>query len=313
MKFINSTRELVIFGFALVCLSAAFPGAAQTNETQSGISPQISQSLEKTHGGSGHRYQTPHQKESTEAWMVRLGEVEHAGEEALRVQDFVAAEDCFRESLNITVSPKYYYRLGYSLAGQGRTTEAIEAYRAGIYERPDNAMPYTSPSADEAAQEEQGKLRLRACSGWEDAEDWMQYAVLLSQTGQKAEATKIYQKALPFVPDLSDENRSLLGNINALSPAAFQALAYVATGLCTGMSIGHIEAMRDFTKARILQPDSALTNYFYGNGWQKLAPAERAKFGDAAQAKAALEKAVKSGTPGLKKAAQKALLMAAKP
>lgn len=65
--------------------------------------------------------------------------------------------------------------------------------------------------------------------------------------------------------------------------------------------------MAEYTKALQLAPDNALTNYFYGVGWQRLSPAERAKFGTAQQAKAALQKAVKVGDASVKTAARKAL------
>ncbi len=72
-------------------------------------------------------------------------------------------------------------------------------------------------------------------------------------------------------------------------------------------------AFKEFEQGVRLAPNLGLVNYFYGNGWQHLGLAERAKFGDAQQAKAALEKAVKLGKPDVKEAAQKALLVAAKP
>lgn len=71
--------------------------------------------------------------------------------------------------------------------------------------------------------------------------------------------------------------------------------------------------MEHYQRALQLAPDSALTNYYYGQGWQKLSPAERIQFGTAQQAKAALQKAIKIGKGAVKKAAQKPLQVAMKP
>ena len=65
--------------------------------------------------------------------------------------------------------------------------------------------------------------------------------------------------------------------------------------------------MTEFDKARQLQPDSALTNYYYGYGWRNLSPKDQAGLNDARQAKAALQKAVKAGKGEIKQAAEKAL------
>ena len=67
------------------------------------------------------------------------------------------------------------------------------------------------------------------------------------------------------------------------------------------------EAVGEYSKALQLAPNSPLANYCYGQGWQKLSPAERKQFGTAQQAKAALQKAVKLGKGGVKLAAAKAL------
>ena len=65
--------------------------------------------------------------------------------------------------------------------------------------------------------------------------------------------------------------------------------------------------MVEYTKALQLAPDNALINYFYGVGWQKLSPTERAKFGTVQQAKAHLRKAEKVGNANVKAAALRAL------
>jgi tetratricopeptide (TPR) repeat protein len=99
----------------------------------------------------------------------------------------------------------------------------------------------------------------------------------------------------------------------ALATAIHLGLAL--TQINNGTWGGHMQndkAMAHLRAALTLSPDSDLANYYYGYGWGRLSPAERAKIGSEQQAKAALRKAVKLGKGGVKKAAQKALLVAMK-
>ena len=149
----------------------------------------------------------------------------------------------------------------------------------------------------------------------------MKYALLLSQTGQQAEANVVYRKALLQVPDVDDRTIGRFPDADTPSPTEFQAAVHVAIGLCATYGSDpfdtsdsqHVRAMQEFDKARQLQPESALTNYYYGYGWQRLSPNDREKAVDAVQAKAALLKAVKVGKGDVKKAAQKALMVAMNP
>ena len=64
---------------------------------------------------------------------------------------------------------------------------------------------------------------LRDCPGASGAQAWTKYALLLSQTGQSAEAVVIYKKALPNVPDVNAQTIGRFPDPETLSPAAFQA------------------------------------------------------------------------------------------
>ena len=85
-----------------------------------------------------------------------------------------------------------------------------------------------------------------------------------------------------------------------------RGLVYNATPDWAGDSQNK-EAAAEYGKALQLAPASPLTNYYYGVGWQKLSPAERAKSGSMQQAKASLQKAILLGKTNVKKAAEKVL------
>lgn len=156
-------------------------------------------------------------------------------------------------------------------------------------------------------------------------------AQLLLKSGQWTQALALYNRVLPSLPDVGPHLEAIVVHDSDAMQASshFSAAAPDPLGLATAIHIARglvynstsgwagdsqdTQAMAEYAKAFQLAPNNALTNYYYGTGWQKLGPAERAKFGDAQQAKAALEKAVKLGKPDVKEAAQKALLVAAKP
>ena len=139
------------------------------------------------------------------------------------------------------------------------------------------------------------------------------------------EALAIYNQALPLLPDVGThtENPTVHdGDLIAANsqfsaevpePAALATALHVARGMVYNDTMGwagdtqNKEAMGEYTKALHLAPDNALTNYFYGVGWQKLSPSERVKFGTVQQAKVHLRKAEKVGNASVKAAAAKAL------
>lgn len=185
--------------------------------------------------------------------------------------------------------------LAAALEAQGKDQEALEAYQTVVehYDKhPSNLLPY---------------------------------AQLLLKSGQWAQALAVYNQALPLVPDVGTHPESPIVHDEDLmkansrfsadvpEPAALATALHIARGIVyndtTSWAGGdqHTQAMEEYQKALQLAPDNALTNYYYGVGWQELSPGERTKFGTVQQAKAHLQKAVKTGNANVKAAAQKTL------
>lgn len=133
--------------------------------------------------------------------------------------------------------------------------------------------------------------------------DLIPYAQLLLQSGQWAKAVAVYNQAWPnatatntlpplpgpFSPDVSQ-------------PKELATVLHISRGLvCSGRggSAPGEESMMQFSAALKLMPDDPLVNFYYGHGWQNLAPKERAKLaakpGQREAVKVALEKAATLG------------------
>ncbi len=138
----------------------------------------------------------------------------------------------------------------------------------------------------------------------------MGFANLLSQTGQWAEAISVYEKAIPDSAYGDAPKMNVHFDPQVPMPLQLQAMAHVATGIEYTERGETIKAFTEFEKGLVLAPDSAFANYYYGYGWQQLSPAERAQFGTAAQAKAALQKASRIGKGAVRNAATHALQVA---
>ena len=308
----------MIFCLALAALLSELPSVAQTSPmpgtpaTQHNLSAaEISKILSGVHGGGGPLPRTPEQKALQDAKMDKINDLDQAGTLALRNRNFAVAEDDYRQLIQTTLTPQMapqtmlgpapYYGLGGSLAGQGKTAEAIAAYKLGIY----YPLNFT-PEAVAASQAIDNKPNLRGCCDGTDAIAWMKYALLLSQTGQDAEALSVYIQAWPFARDTNNPKIMFLSNVG--SPSAFQAAVHIALGLfANGMYNDHEQAMNEFDQALRLQPDAAVTNFYYGYGWQRLDLKSKTRATDAAQAKTALTKAAVSEDGNVKKAATEAL------
>lgn len=294
----------------LTSLVAAPPCAAQTGAILGNTAPEITQMPAQrllAAGGSGHKDRTPQQRAYSAGVLAQFNDTERAGAEALRVGDFVAAEGDFRESLTTSPRRYSYFGLGAALAGQGRTAEAIEAYRAGIYK------PHIIDVQNDISMHGQFSPNVRDCPGATDAEAWMKYALLLSQTGQGEEAVAIYKGALPRVPDAGALGLDASLASGTLTPVEFQAGTHMALGLCATFGGTDTQAMGEFGEALRLRPDSPLTNYYYGYGWRHLALKGRARATLAPQAKAAFQKAASLGEGDVKKNAEEALKAFAPP
>lgn len=185
--------------------------------------------------------------------------------------------------------------LAAALVAQGRDQEALQQYQIVVQHydsQPRNLLPY---------------------------------AQLLLKSGQWAQALTIYNQVLPRLPDIGIHPETPVVHDGDLiranshfsasvpEPAALETALHIAYGMIYNSGCNwagesqNTEAMAEYGKALQLAPNNALTNYYYGAGWQKLSPAERVKFGTVQQAKAHLQKAVKTGNANVKAAAQKAL------
>ncbi len=139
------------------------------------------------------------------------------------------------------------------------------------------------------------------------------FAFLLLKSGQWAQAVAVYNQALPSLGHEELEQITSHFSPDDPQPEALATAIHLERGqLYTDATdwageLQNTEAMGEYQKALQLAPGNALTNYYYGLGWQKLTPAERVKFGTAQQAKAALQKAAKVGNANVKAAALKAL------
>lgn len=302
----------MILPLALTALVSALPcpaqtSPAQTSPTPGNISPQAMraeiESLFRQTRAMHHAHVTPEQRAHDEAIHARVNDLDRAGAQALHHGDYIAAEAAFRESVGITPDAGISYGLAEALTGQGRVADAIEAYRSAIY-----GPPYTVAVQNDIAVHGPFNPNVRTCPGGGAEAHWMKYALLLSQTGQGAEAVVIYKKALIRVPEADHPGMSLALASDTPTPETFQAAAHVALGLCATFSDSdHDKAMSEFDAARRLRPDSALTNYYYGYGWQHLDLKGAARRANAAQAKAAFQQAAAYGEGDVKKAAEQAL------
>lgn len=236
--------------------------------------------------------------------MAKVNELSHAGEEALHLKNFVLAEADYRELVQIqSDTPNYYYGLGEALAGQGKTAESLSVYKTVVY------WPLNTGPEGAAFSRSIGNLsNLRGCCGPTDAVAWMKYALLLSQTGQNAEAFSVYSQASHFAADTAHPDVKLSFSAGLPSPVELQAAAHIALGLLVNDTGNDRElAMSEFEQAQKLAPDAAVTNFYYGYGWKRLDLQSKTRLADAPQAKAALQKAALTDDPNVKKAAGEAL------
>ena len=232
--------------------------------------------------------------------MAAINDLTKAGTEALHLKNFVAAEDDYRQLIQVQPSfPYNYYGLGEALAGAGKTADALVAYRTAVY------WPLNRDPQAIALSRAMGiTSNLRGCCGPADALGWMKYALLLTQTGQEAEAHTCYVEAAGFLPGRLHPAAALTADDGTpVSTAGFQSAVHLALGLLGSERDGGEQNMAEFSQALKLAPDSAAANYYYGYGWKRLDPQSKTRLADAPQAKAALQKAALADDPNIKKAA----------
>ena len=287
--------------------SVSSPQTRPTVAQQSG-STDLLQELRKLnlHRLSGSRYQylSPQEKAQSDAWMATINRLDKAGTEALHLKNFAVAEASYRELVQMgTLGPFPYYGLGEALTGEGKTAEALAAYKTAVY------WPLNrDPQAIALGQAMGITSNLRGCCGSSDAIEWMKCTLLLSQTGQNEEALSVYSEAVRHAPDTAhpEINRTFEGSLP--SPVELQAAAHIALGLLVNDTGNDRElAMSEFAQAQKLAPEAAVTNFYYGYGWQRLDLQSKTRLADAPQARAALQKAALADDANVKKAASEAL------
>lgn len=230
--------------------------------------------------GRNIRQLTPAQK-AREDLKWRLAQAAIAAQDA---GDYAEAEDDAKQSTSVGQDSGLAQEvLASALNAQGKTQEALQAYKVMADQGdtfPRNEVPY---------------------------------ARLLLETGQWAQAVTAYNKMLPNLPfgDMAEANSHFSPDVP--QPKELAVALHVAQGLTDigdagwGTRSKNEEGMREFAQALKLQPNSALTNYYYGFGWQQLDLRSRARAVYAPQAKAALQKAATLGSGDVKKKAEEAL------
>ncbi len=275
---------------ALYLTALAWPVGATPSQTASRPSTSISKDLPPTH------FVTP----SPPALLARIRwaeEDKRNGENALRAKDYKTAEQDFRSSVEGFPFGEAYCGLAECLLAQGRKDEAMQTFRLVIV-RDENHVNGANATT----------------------RGFLQYAILLSQSGKWAEAVSSYQSAVQTA--LLDQRNdvpkyTVIFDSDIPQPKVLEISAHIALGLdanstCDNSGVWENDrAFEEYGKALALMPDSPLTNFFYGYGWQHLDPKDRVKLaakpGQREAVKATLEKAAKLGTDEVQVQAKKEL------
>ncbi|MDQ2688146.1 MAG: hypothetical protein M3Y28_09800 [Armatimonadota bacterium] len=199
---------------------------------------------------------------------------------AWQAKNYALAEDGYRNLTQTFPTNIAYHGLAKSLAAQGKTAEAIQAYYGLFHPGPN--MSWGGSYIPQAQLED---------------------AVLLSQSGRWPEAVALYEKALPNVSDRGMSKINVHFDPAVPQPTELQAAAEIGIGLETMWAGSGLDdekgepTFQAFAKALKLAPNWPVANYYYGYGWQNLKPKDRVRLAGQREAvKAALQKATKSGT-----------------
>jgi tetratricopeptide (TPR) repeat protein len=192
-----------------------------------------------------------------------------------------AAEDLYRKAIPIAPVPDdALYGLALALEGQGKTSEALSAYRSLI-------APNTS--WDSTLKRDPTVL--------------LRYSLAAGQKGTWTEAVSAYtaaatslnngghQAVLPALPtDFSPQMRR---------PADLAAMAHVGLGIPLVNRGKNDAALAEFAQATKLRPNSALAQFYHGYGLKSVGRTE--------QAAIAFRRAAQGGRGAVKAAAEKQL------
>ncbi len=208
------------------------------------------------------------------------------GDDLLTAGDYVGAEKLFREAQAATDwNPQADRGLAEALAGEGRLGEALQTYREITLENPHRMTSITQETRTQ-----------------------MGFAIVLSQTGNWQEAVGVYENALPKTTHFGVAPKiDIHFDPNVPMPAQLQALAHVSIGTEYTGFLSRVQAFSEFSKAIRSEPNSPFANYYYGYGWGSLDPKDKERLINAQHAKAALQKAEKTGNADVKAAAARAL------
>ncbi len=196
------------------------------------------------------------------------------GQIAFVIGRWDAAEADFRHAVQMNpANPDALVGLAKTLEVEGKNAQSISVYRYLL-----NPKPHWGTSLE-------GDPVLR-----------MHFCLLLAGDGQWAEAMSVYNNTLARV-SLGPSFPAITVPFNPDAPnlTFFQTMVHLRLGIVYSGMAENAQAFSEYQTAHNLQPEMAVTNYYYGTGWQQLNPKDKATIGNAAQAKAALEKASKMG------------------
>ena len=265
-----------IFSLALLALCGIAANAAPPTVCLSANNPNL------ISASNNSRHATAQNVAQNQQWETDYQD----GEANLQERNYALAETGFRSALAVQQDGRAYLGLAETLTSEGRTTDALQAYFFVFHPGPGLSWGGSyMPKAN------------------------LEYALLLNHNGQWTEAVDYYNAALPDLVKW-DYKANLHFDAAVPQPALLAAAAHIGLGLYDNFEYepdSNTKALQEYEAALQLAPDWDAANYYYGYGWQKLSPAERAKSGTVQQAKAALQKAVKIGNARVKAAAEKAL------
>ena len=210
------------------------------------------------------------------ASFLQRAALDDAAQSAMNAGDYAGAETDARQVLSIMrgddEAPEI---LAVSLDAQGKTQEALQAYKA-LHD-----------------------------AGAVTPVDELPYARLLLETGHWAQAVEAYNKQLPYSDgDLMQAHSDFSPDVPR--PTDLLTAIHVGMGLEIGWRGYHgtyqektQQAQGEFQKALALEPDSSLANYYLGYGLKRM--------GRRAEAQAAFRKAAALDDGDVKAAAQKEL------
>ena len=222
---------------------------------------------------------TPAQMASSE----KIGRLDQAAMAAMDAGQYDEVEDYARQSISVGHDSGLAQELlAASLNAQGKTEEALQAYKV---------------IADDGDIEPRNEIP---------------YALLLLKSGQWTQALAAYNKTLPCLGDADLIRANSHFSPDVPQPKELETVLHMAMGLtylggAWGSHAQHEEAMSEFNQAWQLAPDSGVTNYYYGYGWQHLGLKSPLKAANASKAKAAFQKVAALGEGKVKEDAEEAL------